>query len=99
MVGRWPEIKIGDGKAGDLIWVSGKFKTRRMLFNERPVGEWNQLAIVCEGNQVRVILNDKVVNKAEGVEVEEGNIGIMTQDTEFWVRRVQVEPIEERKQN
>ena len=59
----------------------------------RPTGEWNQLKIRCEGEQLTVELNGELVTAAHDIKNERGHIGIQAEHghLEFkaiWIREL-----------
>ena len=73
----WPnaiECQLCNGKAGDFIMLGGSkikevecvaefpVKDRAGDF-ERPVGEWNEAEIVCNGNNIKVYVNGEFQNE------------------------------------
>lgn len=61
---------------------------------ERPHGEWNTLECVAAGDQITVLLNGTVVNRATGVRPAMGRIQIQSESAEVFIRRVDLTPLE-----
>lgn len=76
----------------DPEWQDAKgFRGKRDV--EKPVGEWNLLECIAEGNTLTVILNGVVVNKCLEVEPSRGRIQIQSEGAELFVRRVDLVPL------
>ena len=58
--------------------------------NERPVGEWNLLKLVCDGDKVQVWLNGKLVNSGFGAKPTRGRIQLQSEGCAIEFRRVTV---------
>ncbi len=57
---------------------------------EKPVGEWNKLECIVKGNEITVILNGKLVNKAVDVQPRKGKIQIQSEGAEIFVRKISI---------
>lgn len=95
----WPrcfECQLAAGNAGDFICANGSDmneridKTKRSVrkmnpSNEKPVGEWNVMEVVCKANTIEVFVNGVLQNKATGVSASEGFICLQSEgkDIEF----------------
>jgi len=60
---------------------------------ENPVGEWNRLEIVSEGDRVEVRLNGEVVNRASEIHPAGGRVGLQTEFAAYRVRRFELHPL------
>lgn len=60
---------------------------------EKPVGEWNQVEIICEGDTIISKLNGKVVNKATNVKPAKGKILFQSEGAELFFRNIVVTPL------
>ncbi|MDO4569654.1 MAG: DUF1080 domain-containing protein [Planctomycetia bacterium] len=60
---------------------------------ERPVGEWNTLEVVCDGDEITNILNGVVVNHATDVKPTRGKIQIQSEYAGVEIRRITLVPI------
>lgn len=63
---------------------------------EKPRGEWNELAITCQDDHIRVELNGTVVNEAHRVWPRRGKILLQCEGSEIFFRRVALVPIARR---
>ena len=60
---------------------------------EKAVGEWNTLECICSGDQITVILNGSLVNKATAVKPDKGRIQIQSEAAEVFIRKVELTPL------
>ncbi len=60
---------------------------------EKPSGEWNTFTTICDAESVTILVNDQVVNKATGLNLSEGFIGLQSEGAIFEVRRCTLEPL------
>jgi hypothetical protein len=60
---------------------------------ENPVGEWNRLECVCDGDKITNILNGKVVNEGDQASLTRGKILIQSEGAELFVRRIDLLPL------
>jgi hypothetical protein len=71
----------------DPLWQDVKgFRGKQDV--ERPVGEWNTLECVCQGDTITNILNGKVVNRAKGASHTRGKILFQSEGAEVFFRRI-----------
>ena len=68
--------------AGDITGVN------KMLDAENPPGEWNRVEIQAQGARYQVWLNGKLVNEANGVELNSGPVGIQSEGGAIQFRRI-----------
>jgi hypothetical protein len=54
---------------------------------EAPVGEWNTIEAICDGDTITNIVNGRTVNKATNVKPSRGRLGIQSEGAELFVRR------------
>jgi hypothetical protein len=108
-LGVWPksiEVQLAHGNAGDF-WVIGtdldvpneetRKKGRRHLNltddSEKPLGEWNQMEITCQGDEIVVKVNGELVNRAENCSVTKGAISLQSEGTPIEFRKVELTPL------
>lgn len=60
---------------------------------EKPVGEWNTIEIVCDGDKITSILNGKVVNAGTGASLTKGKILFQSEGAEVFFRRIDLQPL------
>jgi len=78
-------------------WGITEGKKRRILNltdgSEKPLGEWNTMKIECLDNQVKVWLNDDLVNYGFDATTSSGQIALQAEGAEVEFRKVDVTPI------
>lgn len=60
---------------------------------EKPVGEWNLLECIVEGDDITIFLNGVLVNHATNVKPKKGKIQIQSEGAELFVRKVDLTSI------
>lgn len=61
--------------------------------NERPIGEWNHLRLVCDGDRVRVWFNGRLVNSGFGAKPTRGRLQLQSEGCAVEFRRVTLRPL------
>jgi hypothetical protein len=59
---------------------------------ERPVGEWNLVECICQGDRIQLRLNGIAVNEATQVHPRRGRILLQCEGSEIFFRRVELYP-------
>lgn len=78
--------------ARDLDWKDAKgFRGKEDV--EKPVGEWNTLECVCNGDKLTYILNGKIVNAATNASHTKGKILFQSEGAEVFFRRIDIRPL------
>jgi hypothetical protein len=108
-LGQWPksvEVQLFKDNAGDF-WVIGttlevpnvetRRKGRRHLNltdgSEKPIGEWNKMEILCEGDEIKVWVNGDLVNHGTNVNVTRGAISLQSEGAAIHYRNVVLTPL------
>ena len=60
---------------------------------EKPVGEWNRLEVIADGDKLTVLLNGIVVNRAYGCKPQKGRLQVQSEAAELFVRRFELTPL------
>jgi hypothetical protein len=60
---------------------------------EKPVGEWNRMEVICEGDSITNILNGFVVNVGTKSSLTEGKIQLQSEGAEIFFRKVEIRPL------
>jgi hypothetical protein len=95
------------GRQGDLFVMSGAECKEHLVLgrdantpvalrgepNENPVGEWNTNVTVCAGDNVKAIINGKLLNEITECTVSSGFIGIQSEGGDIEIRRMDLEPL------
>jgi hypothetical protein len=64
---------------------------------ENKVGEWNTLECICEGDNITIVLNGRIVNKCTGASLSRGKILFQSEGAEVFFRRIDLWPIMTKK--
>jgi hypothetical protein len=60
---------------------------------EKPVGEWNRMEVICDGDTITNILNGHVVNVGTKSSHTEGKIQFQSEGAEILFRKIEIRPI------
>ena len=60
---------------------------------DKPVGEWNRLEVICDGDSITNIVNGYVVNAATKSSLTKGKILFQSEGAEIHFRKIEVRPI------
>lgn len=99
------EAQLMENHAGDF-WLVGDFalkvdpkrqdpKVARHYFRikdnvEKPTGEWNQYEITCKGGEIKLVINDQLVNVGENAELTKGKILLQSEGAEIYFKNVEL---------
>lgn len=104
----WPksiEVQLASSHAGDF-WTVGESLTvpqgipqgrrwmKRQESSEKAPGEWNTMKIRCEGDRIRVWVNEVLMNEGTGLSATKGAICLQSEGAEIHFRKVEVTPVE-----
>ena len=105
----WPlcmEAQLMHARAGDLIGMGCDFNenkakkggpisyTPRMNdSNEKEPGGWNKYEIVCKGDTIEATINGQLQNKATGVSIRKGYIGLQSEGVPIMFRNIKLTPL------
>jgi hypothetical protein len=95
------------GRQGDLFVMSGAECKEHLALgkdantpvalrgepNENAIGEWNTNTTVCKGNDVKAVINGKLLNEITECTVSFGFVGIQSEGADFEIRKMFVEPL------
>lgn len=91
------DIKVADMEARrgpKENWGVTEGKGRRILNltdgSEKPLGEWNQMVIECQGDEVKVWVNGDLVNHGFGATASKGKIAIQAEGAEVEFRKLEL---------
>lgn len=65
--------------------------------NEKPLGEWNHMKLICKGNAFEHWVNGKKVLSGVTVDRTRGKIQFQAEGHEVWIRDVLLEPLADKK--
>jgi hypothetical protein len=100
--GIWPsciECQLMAGNAGDFICMGGSDMNERIdkknivvkkssVSNEKPVGKWNTMEVICKDNTIEVYINGLLQNKASGVTLSKGSICLQSEGKDIEFRKI-----------
>jgi len=105
----WPlcvEAQLMHKRAGDLIGMGCDFNenkakkggpisyTPRMNdSNEKELGGWNKYEITCKGDTIEATINGQLQNKATGVNITKGYIGLQSEGVPIVFRNIKLTPL------
>ena len=78
-------------KHRDVDWTDTK-GYRGREDQESPPGEWNRLECIAKGDNLQYFLNGALVNEASACHPSEGRIALQTEGAEMFVRRFELWP-------
>jgi hypothetical protein len=62
--------------------------------SEKPLGEWNRMVIECRGDEIKVWVNDDLVNAGFNSTASSGKIALQAEGTEVEFRKVELTPLD-----
>jgi Domain of Unknown Function (DUF1080) len=94
------------GRQGDLFVMSGVECKEHLALgkdantpvalrgeaNENAIGEWNTNVTVCAGNDVKAVINGKLLNEITECTVSSGFVGIQSEGADFEIRKMYLTP-------
>lgn len=105
----WPlcmEAQLMHKRAGDFIGMGCNFNenkakkggpisyTPRMNeSNEKELDGWNTYEITCKGDTIEATVNGQLQNKATGVTISEGYIGLQSEGVPIMFRNIKLTPL------
>lgn len=76
----------------DLQWKDTiGFRGKRDV--ELPLGDWNRIECIALNNEITIILNGVIVNKATKVKPDNGRIQIQSEGAEIFFRKIELLPL------
>ncbi|NDP19628.1 MAG: DUF1080 domain-containing protein [Paludibacter sp.] len=98
----WPvcfQVQQKEDAAGDIICMNGvwarectdsvKFTVMKMnASNEKTLGEWNAMKVICKKSSITVFVNGVLQNKISGLTVNKGYIGFQNEGIPIEFRNV-----------
>ncbi len=102
------EAQLANGMAGDFWLIdNARLDTPpervdqrsprhrlRTKSNEKPVGEWNDYEIRCDGGKVILKVNGEVLNEGTNAEEVPGKIALQSEGAEIHFRNIRLTPLE-----
>ncbi|MGE3807777.1 MAG: DUF1080 domain-containing protein [Gemmataceae bacterium] len=100
--GQWyykPGAPAKEFKGGRINWWGRDPKWKDTLgFRgendlEKPVGEWNRLECICDGDKITNIVNGKVANAGTKCSHTKGKILLQSEGAEIFFRKIAIKPL------
>ena len=104
----WPlcmEAQLMHKRAGDFIGMGYTFnenKAKKGEFisytphmsdpSEKELGEWNKYEITCKGDTIEATINGELQNRATGVNIDKGYIGLQSEGVPIMFRNIKLTP-------
>ncbi|MCS7016978.1 MAG: DUF1080 domain-containing protein [Gemmatales bacterium] len=63
---------------------------------EKPLGEWNRVECICDGDNITILVNGVVVNACTKASHRRGKIQIQSEGAELFIRRIELLPLKPR---
>jgi len=100
----WPvcyQVQQKAGDAGDIICMNGlwakectdsvKFTLKKLrVSNEKPIGEWNSMKVICKDNTLKVFVNGQLQNDITGLTASNGYIGFQNEGKPLEFRNLSI---------
>ncbi len=107
----WPlcmEAQLKYQNAGDVVGMGCDFNEntsakgeffryakRQNDSNETKPGQWNKYEIVCKGDTIELTVNGKFQNKATGIGILKGYVGLQSEGSPIMFRNIKLTPLPE----
>ncbi len=93
-----PDMEARRGPRAE--WGITEGKQRRIINltdgSERPLGEWNDMKVECQGNTIKVWVNQILVNEGTDCTANHGHIAVQAEGSEVEFRDFQLTPLKVR---
>ncbi|UCG46018.1 MAG: DUF1080 domain-containing protein [Phycisphaerales bacterium] len=105
----WPlcmEAQLMHTRAGDFVGMGCSFNenkakkggpisyTPRMNdSSEKELGRWNRYEITCKGDTIEATVNGRLQNRATGVTIRKGYIGLQSEGVPIMFRNIELTPL------
>ena len=60
---------------------------------DHPVGQWNRMEVICDGDSYKILINGTLVNEGSKASPAAGFIGVQNEWAECFIRRFELWPI------
>ena len=89
VVGMGCDFNENKSPAGEFF----RFAPRKNRSNETKPGTWNRYEIVCKGDAIALTVNGLVQNKATGVGVRRGYVGLQSEGAPIMFKNITLTPL------
>lgn len=66
---------------------------------EKPIGQWNTMKIICDGDDIKVHINDQLANHGTKMTITEGAIALQSEGTAIEFKTVSIKPLAKNMKN
>jgi hypothetical protein len=94
-----PDGEVREFEGGRINWYGrdpewrDEIGFRGMQDVEKPVGEWNRIEAIVDGDTFVFLLNGRIVNKGFDSELTEGKLLFQSEGAEVFFRRIELRPL------
>ena len=89
-----PNMEERRGSKENWGSTDGKLRNIKKLVDaENAAGEWNNIVVESVGNEVKVWLNNTLVNYGYDCTAQKGKIALQSEGSEIEFKRVEITPI------
>jgi hypothetical protein len=95
--GKLPLIEI-DPVRKDLDNKDGRhyFRIGKDEMIEKPLGEWNEYVITCQGGDITLVINGKKVNEAKRCSLTKGRIAFQSEGAPVEFKDIEIKPLKKK---
>jgi len=61
--------------------------------SEKPIGEWNTMVVECVGNEIKVWMNNDMINQGYNCTASKGQIALQSEGSQVEFKSVEIIPI------
>ena len=98
VIGRGVDVLVENADSRRLPPQPGDRHRHRRVRNltdgsERPVGEWNEMRIRCDGDTITVFVNGELVNQGTHATLSEGAVALQAEGAAIEFRNISIGPL------
>ncbi len=102
VIGKGVDVRVTDEATRRPKPVPGNQHSHRRIRRlpgqfENSVGQWNSMKVVCRGDDIKVFVNDKLVNHGTNSTVTQGAIALQSEGTPIEFKKIRLLPITDNK--
>ena len=60
---------------------------------EKPIGQWNQMKIICRGDEIKIWVNGELANHGTGMTINQGAIALQSEGTAIEFKDISIKPL------
>ena len=84
---------IGGTECREHRGMPGRRIAKKHQSNEKPLGQWNTYDILCEGDSIKVSVNELLQNSATETTVNSGKICLQSEGAPIEFRNIYIETL------